>query len=262
MTAVGNPAFDLIKPWDENTAVKTREILDIRPDSLVVSYFGLPTQDFPNSGHGYLVEKFSAWDSLESFSLQRLILQMIVMAIKFPEDHFTFIYKQHPRNASDMTPVVNIAYPSNLQIVFNPDDFWKTHHVKPSEIAQVSRIVFAVMSTVLDEVAIRNSQSGTVLPLLASFIPEGMGFQPNLMNPDENSVFHRIDFHELPLITNRASVLVENASVLELIIHEVFLGSSDYFKDILRNQNALAGKYLFPHPDATSKIISIFNNYL
>lgn len=260
VVTIGNPAFDDIAPWNETDAVKTRKILGLHPDTFVVTYIGLPTQDFPKTGHGLEVLGLSAWDSLESFTLQQLILQMMVMAIKFPDDHFTLVYKPHPRDDSDLTPIVKVALPANLHLV-GTKEFWKNHQIKASEIAQVSHLVFAVMSTVLDEIAIRNSQSDSVLPLLASLIPRGTGFQPSRMNPDENSVFHRINFQELPIVTNQASILVSTVDHLELLINEVFLGNEGLY-DIRNRQKIFAGKYLFPNPNATNRVISIIDQYL
>ena len=177
-----------------------------------------------------------------------------------PENHFTFIYKPHPRDNSDLMPIVNIKHPENLQVISGSQQYWETHNIQPSKIAQFSHIVFAVMSTVLDEIAIRNSLSGTTFPLPASLIPKG--FSPGYMNPDPNSVFHRINFSTLPIVTNHASRLIESPDDLYRVVYDILLGRHEWLEQMKKHQEIFAQKYLFPHPDATNRIFSVINGYL
>ncbi|HBE89736.1 MAG TPA: hypothetical protein DDW41_00830 [Candidatus Andersenbacteria bacterium] len=224
MRVTGSATFDGIKIEDTAAVNKeVREQLEIPFDTLVIGYFGMPSQE-PH------------FENMEFRSTKLVSKTIDALARNHPNRQFTFLYRRHPReNKPNELRQLLPENRSNLRVIPHEE----SQKIPTTKISATTDLGVALGSTVLTEMALRGSKGQTL---------SATGSIPlYLLNADGISVFGYPDHkYEIPIpVQLGAAAVAWNDEQLLSIMENALFDSSSRRQIAKRQATALKTEYAF-----------------
>lgn len=222
MRVTGSATFDGIKT--ENTDAVNQEVrqkLDIPLDTLVIGYFGMPSQEAHFEGMEFRSTK---------------VVSQTINALARINRQFTFLYRRHPREArpDELRRLLPEQKP-NLRVMTHEE----SQKIPTTKIAAAADLGIALGSIVLTEMALRGARGS---------VSSGTGSMPlYLLNADGISVFGYPDYkYEIPVTVQLGAAAVAwNNDQLLTTVENILFDPSNRRRIAKRQATALKTEYAF-----------------